>query len=146
MASLQIGSADSMKSDSNIAMTGEAGNNHGINARKMSKTEQELMKRMDDLARQQQESSTRAYNQRQQYIEQQQAKNEDEQKRGAQQDIREAWKEYTSLGKEYKAIMKENDPDNYRMLRNLAKRILAVEQVLKIDKEDSITINTMQDY
>ena len=49
------------------------------------------------------------------------------------------WKEYTMLGKEYKTILKENDPNDYQTLRNLTKRILAVKEVLSIDKADSIT-------
>ena len=97
------------------------------------------MKRMDDLAQQQKEASDRAFNQRQQFIVLQQEKNNDDKKRATQEDTREAWKEYTALGKEFKSIMKENNPDNFRMLRNLAKRILAVEKVLDIDIANSIT-------
>ena len=129
-----------MKSDSNVAMTGSAGNYSGNKVeRKVSQTEKELMKCMDDLASQQRESSTRMYNQRQEFIDLHKVKNEDNKKQATDADTQEAWKEYTLLGKEYKTIVKENDPDDYRMLRNLTKRIRAVEDVLNINKEDSIT-------
>ena len=129
-----------MKSDSNVAMTGSAGNYSGNKVeRKVSQTEKELMKCMDDLASQQKESSTRMYNQRQEFIDLHKVKNEDNKKQATDADTQEAWKEYTLLGKEYKTIVKENDPDDHCILRNLTKRIRAVEDVLNINKEDSIT-------
>ena len=132
--------ADAMKSDSNVPMTGEAGANEGNKQdRKMSRAEKELIKRMDDLAEQHKESASMAFKQRQQFLLLQQDKNDDVKKRGEEESARESWKEYTSLTKEFKAFMRENDAGNMPILRNLAKRILALEALLGIDKADTIT-------
>ena len=119
-----------MKSDSNVAMTGVAGesnNNTGSSSKK-----KEFMKKMDDATDQMRLSHERTYKQRQEFIELQKAENN----RNAERD---SWNEYTQLNKEFRSLKRENDPDNATMLQNMAKRIRTVEKLLGIEDKDTIT-------
>lgn len=130
---------ESMKSDSNLPMVGDAGGSGGGKDRKLTKGEREMMKRMDEAAQQQKQTADRSFKQREDFIALQKQKNEDDVKRASAADVRESWKEYVSLGKEFNAFMEEGDTDNNFMLKNLAKRLRSLENQLHIDNADSIT-------
>jgi hypothetical protein len=130
---------EGMKSDSNIPMVGEAGGGGAGKDRKLTKGEREMMKRMDEASQQQKEASDRSYKQREEFIALQKRMNEDNTKRANALETRESWKEYITLGKEFKAFIEEGDSDNNPLLKNLAKRLKALETQLKIDEADSVT-------
>lgn len=124
--------AENMKSDSNIPMSGEAGQHSSYRDRKLTKGEKELMAKMENVLQQQKESAERTYKQREEYIDLQKEES-------AKTSERETWKEYLLLSKDFKAMKSENDPDNICMLRNLAKRLRKLEIALNIDVADTIT-------
>jgi hypothetical protein len=134
---------DCMKSDSNVAMTGDAG--YMGKDKKLSKGEKEMMKRMDEITEQQRHSAERVFKQREAFIEQQKNKMNDDTKRATAAEVREGWKEYIALGKEFKEMVRECDDDNNTLLRNLAKRLQSLEDTLNIDRKDSIVAAFMQD-
>jgi hypothetical protein len=124
--------AETLKSDSSVAMIGEAGSGCSVRGsdRKVSRGEREMMKKMDAVMEQQSEFIDRSYHQRQEFIDLQKESN-------AEKSEHEAWKEYTLMSERFLSL--KTDPVNNVLLYNIAKRLCHLEKKLGIPESSTIT-------
>jgi hypothetical protein len=124
--------AEHLKSDSNVAMDGDAGLSKGGNKSSSSRSEKLLVSKMEEATRATVESNNRAYEQRKEYIDLQKAELA---KNSAQAD----WKDYFDLCKVFNGTRKENDDNNASILRNMAFCLKQLEDCLGIPISRTVT-------